>query len=137
MAENNPAFDIRDTLINDDSVTTPIYIGQLPVDIDECIVIYNTAGEIPSPKFLLNYPGLQVRSRANTYATAYVNIQEIFELLLGRPSFIKNTTRYTGIWAKTGVFELERDTNERVSLAFNLMLITEPALGTQYRKSLG
>lgn len=136
MAQNNPATDIRATLISD-GVTTPIYIGSEPTTPDECITLYNTAGgENPSPKFLLDFPGLQIRARANDYVTAYTNILECFDLLLGRPAFTKNTTRYTGIIALTGIFDMGTDENDRRLLACNLKLYVEPASVSQHRQTI-
>lgn len=136
MAQNNPAKDIRDTLVNDDGVTTPIYIGSEPASPDDVITIYNTGGDAPSPKHLLDYPTLQVRSRANTYVDAYDNLLEVFDFLLGRSAFTKNTTVYTGIVATTSIFEVGSDDNERRILAANFKLFVEPAYSSQNRKSL-
>lgn len=137
MPQNNPAKDIRATLVDDDGVTTDIFIASEPSSPDECITLYNTAGgEAPSPKFLLDFPGLQVRSRANSYETAYANLLEVFDLLVGRAAFIKNTTRYTGIIALTNIFEIGQDENERRILAVNLKLFVEPANASQHRSAI-
>jgi hypothetical protein len=137
MTQNNPAKDIRDTLVNDDGVTTAIYIGSEPSTPDECVTLYNTSGdEPPSPKYLLDHPGLQVRSRANSYETAYTNILQVFDLLVGRAAFTKNTTRYTGIIALTNIFDLGQDENRRRILVCNLKMFVEPAAGSQNRKSI-
>ena len=135
MTQYNPARDIRETLIND-GVTTPIYIGSEPMSPDVVITLYNYQGEAPSPKYLLDIPYLQVRSRANDYETAYNNILEVFNLIVGRSAFNINTTRYTGILANTNIFELGQDDNERRILAANLRLFVEPTSTTQHRKSL-
>ena len=134
MAQNNAAKDIREKLIAD-GVITPIYYSSEPNTPDAVITLYNTGGEAPSPKFLMDSPSLQARSRANDYETAYNNLQEVFDLLLGRPAFTINTTLYVGIWASTGITEIGRDDNERRLLVCNFRLITQPALVSQHRKS--
>lgn len=135
MAQNNIGKDIREVLIAD-GVTTPIYIASEPSTPDAVITLYNTGGEAPNPKWLLDFTGLQARSRANDYETAYDNLQDVFDLLLGRPAFTQNTTRYTGILASSGIMDIGRDDNERRILVCNFRLIVEPALSTQHRKSL-
>jgi len=133
MAQNNPAKDIRATLVTD-GVTTPIYISSEPANPDVVITIYNYQGDAPNPKFLLDFPQLQVRSRANDYETAYNNLLEVYDLLIGRPAFTVSTTRYTGILANTNIFEIGRDDNERRILAANFRLFVEPASDGQYRQ---
>lgn len=135
MAQNNPAKDIKTVLVSD-GVTTPIYIGSEPASPDEVITLYNLAGDAPSPKFLLDFPGLQVRSRANAYTTAYDNLLEVFNLLLGRAAFTESTTRYTGIIALTNIFEIGTDSNDRRILACNFKLYVEPASVSQHRQSV-
>lgn len=136
MTQNNPAFDIRDLLINVDSVSTPIYVGQEPASPDTCLTIYNTSFDAPSPKFLLDNAGLQIRSRSASYNTAYSNLLAVFDLLVGRSAFTRNTTRYTGVLAATNIFELGKDSNERTLLAVNLRMFVEPASGSQHRQSI-
>ena len=135
MAQNNPALDIRETLIAD-GVTTSISIGMEPPTPHDVITIYNTSGEAPSPKFLLDFPGLQVRSRSTDYITGYNNLLEVFNLLIGRPAFTLNTTRYTGILAMTNIFELGEDKSARRLFACNFKLFTEAESGTQHRKPI-
>lgn len=136
MAQNNPAIDIRAILVDDDSVTTPIYVGKEPASPDECITIYNTGGDQPNPKFLLDMATIQVRSRANSYATAYNNLLEVFELLQGRAAVTKNTTRYTGIMASTSILEIGQDDNERYIHVCNFKLFVEPASNSQHRQTI-
>ena len=136
MAQNNPAKDIRDKLIAD-GVTTPLFISSEPKTPNAVITLYNTSEyEPPSPRFLLDFSTLQIRSRANNYETAYNNLLEIFNLLVGSPPFTQNTTIYTGIIAMTNIFEIGRDDNDRRILAFNLRMFVEPASDGQHRRSI-
>jgi len=135
MSQNNPASDIRTQLIAD-GVTTPIFTGGEPKSPNEVITIYNTSEEPPSPKFLLDFPGLQVRCRSTSYDAAYAILLGVFDILVGRPPFVVSTTRYTGVMATTNILEIGRDENDRRILVFNLKLITEAQKGTQHRKAL-
>ena len=135
MTQTSPAIDLRDLLISD-GVTTPIHIGSEPSAPDECITLYNYDGEAPSPKFLLDFPRLQVRARANSYTTAYSNILEVFDLLAGRASFTQNTTRYTGILPASNISDLGKDASGRFILVVSLKMFVEPAKVSQNRVSI-
>ena len=135
MTQNNPAFDVREKLISD-GVVTPIFISKEPADPFDCITLHNLSSSAPNPKYLLDNPGLQVRSRATSYYQAYHNAQEVFNYLLGCPSFTQNTTLYTGIWATTGILDIGSDENDRFIVVFTLRLTVEPLKVTQYRTQL-
>lgn len=133
MAQNDPATDIKAVLIAD-GVSTPIVVSSEPKKPNAVITLYNTPGDPPDPKFLIDYPGLQIRSRATTYTEAYDNILEVYDLLLGRGPFTQSTTRYTGIIADTGIAEIGWDKSNRRILVCNLKLFVEPLFVAQNRK---
>ena len=137
MAQLPPSYDIRDILVTVDSVSTPIYIDREPVSPDECITIYNSGSwQASNPKYLVNYPSIQIRSRANTATLAYNNLLEVFDHILGRAALTRNTTRYVGFYSETDIFELGRDDNNRALYAANFNLVTEPASVSQHRSSI-
>jgi hypothetical protein len=79
---------------------------------------------------------VQIRSRATTQTTAYNNLLEAFNILVGKSSFVKNTTRYTGILSQTNMFSLGLDEKNRYMWAVNLRLYVEPAADGQNRTAL-
>jgi hypothetical protein len=135
MTQLSPANDIKDLLVAD-GVTTTMFVSSQPTTPDTVITLYNVAGDPPSAKFLLDSPHLDIRSRSDSSETAYANLLEVFNLLLGRASFVKNTTRYTGIWAKTSIFDLGWDENNLKLLGCNFRLAVEPLFVAQNRKQL-
>lgn len=114
-----------------------IFIGQEPSTSDTTITIYPTGGNAPSPKFLLNYPSVQVRVRgaAGGYLDARAKIQAISDALLGLPSQTLNSDRWVAINQVGDITSLGPDQNNRPRLVLNFALIIEPNTGT-YRQSL-
>jgi hypothetical protein len=106
MTQNNASYDLRDYLINDAGVSLTIFVSKEPDTPIECVTLYNYSDSDPDPKFRIDYPSIQVRSRAATYETAYNNALTIFNKLVGIGQFTKNTTKYTGIFAKTSIFDI-------------------------------
>lgn len=110
-----------------DGLTMDIFIGQEPLDPDECITLYNTTGiNSPNPKWNIDDCGLQVRSRALTYEAAYDNILNVKKKLLGRASETKNNTLYVGIWATSDIIDMPRDESQRCIMVMNFRIIREP-----------
>jgi hypothetical protein len=136
MTQYNPSKDLRDYLIAN-GVTTDIFINQEPTDPIDCITIYDTSEQSnPNPKFLIDYPSLQIRSRSSLYETAYANLLEIFDLLHGVDGFTENTTNYISIIASTNIFSLGNDDNDNNILVCNFNIISEPQYTSQNRKQL-
>ena len=137
MARLSTAKDIVDLLLDVDSISTTIVASNEPESPDTVVTIYNTSSsDAPNPKYLIDKPSIQIRSRSKSYATAYSNLQEIFDALLGRGSFTSNTTVYTGIWANTGIFDMGQDDNSRHILAVNMRLTAEPVYDSQHRSAI-
>jgi hypothetical protein len=135
MATNAPSLDVKAMLVAS-GVTTAIYVSKEPTFTGTPILtIYDTGGEAPSPKFILDFPSIQIRSKAKTYVVAYANLLQCVDLLNGRTPETKNTTRYTGILATTGIMQIGVDENENPILVVNFKLFTENASST-YRSSL-
>ena len=134
MTQNNASYDLRDYLINDAGVSLNIFVSKEPDTPIECVTLYNYSDSDPDPKFRIDYPSIQVRSRATTYETAYNNALTIFNKLVGIGQFTKNTTKYTGIFAKTSIFDIGIIENDNFVCGFNLRLIVEPTDGGQHRQ---
>lgn len=136
MTQTSTAKDIRDYLIAQ-GVTTDIFINLEPSTPINCITIYTTGSwNEPNPKFLIDYPTIQIRSRATTDETCFNNLLEVFDILHGVTSFTQNTTKYTGIQASTSITNLEIDKNDNRIKFVNFNLITEPEYNIQNRKQL-
>ena len=136
MSQNNASYDLRDYLINDAGVSLNIFVSKEPDTPIECITLYNYSDAEPDPKFLMDFPSIQVRSRAMTYESAYNNALTVFNALVGKDAFTKNTTRYTGVFAQTSIFDIGIANNDNFVCGFNLRLIVEPVTDGQHRRSI-
>lgn len=135
MSQNSPSNDLS-VVLQDEGVTTDIFVNFMPNTPNNCLVLYDTSYNPSNPKYLLDEPGVQIRSRATTQTTAYNNLLQAFNLLVGKSAFVKNTTRYTGILSQTNLFSLGLDEKNRYLWAVNLRLYVEPEADGQNRISL-
>lgn len=105
-----------------------IFIGKMPDRPDTCIVIAHSGGLPADPKWLLDYPNVQVRVRGakGNYRDAKAKAQEIKDLLLGISSENHAAGRWVAINLLSDVAFLGYDTNERAEFTINFAMITHP-----------
>lgn len=135
MSQNSPANDLETEMFYN-GVNIDMFVNFMPDTPNNCLVLYDTSYNPSNPKYLLDEPGVQIRSRATTQTTAYNNLLTAFNVLVGKPAFTRNTTRYTGIIAQTNMFSLGLDEKNRHIWAVNLRLYVEPAFDLQNRTAL-
>ncbi len=131
---NSAAFDIQQQLI-DQGVLVPIFVNSEPTKPNEVITIYDTAGDPPNPKWLLDTPEIQIRSRSKDQAIAYSNLRDIRDRLLGISQFAEGSSFYIGIWAKDDIGYIGQDESNRSLLTINLRLVRQPDTG-EHREPL-
>lgn len=106
-----------------------ICIGKT-VDLpDTLICCRQTGGQTPNPKWLLDYPSVQVivRGNANGYADAFTKATAVKDVLLGLPSQDLNGDRWVQINGLGDIVDIGVDEKKRPRLAVNFSLILEPA----------
>lgn len=109
---------------------TRIYLGSEPRDVAKPVtVIYDTGGEAPDPKWLIDYPTFQIRSVGADYQTGYGNLLAIRDILLGRAPGTVNNTHYGGIWANTDIIFLGMDGKNNYTFVCNFRTMREPSSG--------
>lgn len=66
----------------------PIYEGQFPSEIDQCLMVREFSGRTPEVRIAIDYPSVQilVRGTERGYVTAREKIEEVFLALQGIPS---------------------------------------------------
>lgn len=106
-----------------------ICIGSEPDEPNSVITLYDTPGDAPNPKFLLDYPRFLVRTRAKQYEQAYAKAEEIKSVLLGLPSQTIGGIRYVGIWVVTDTHFLKADQKGRSIFVNTWRVIREPNTG--------
>lgn len=131
---------IKDILVTAGYVYNPavlgdwnIWLGKQPDGVSvphRTITVYDSGGRTPDPKWLLDFPSIQVRVRGgpNDYLVAHNKSHDVRGALLGISSFTaSNGDRIDGIRAIGGVAFAGWDDKERPQFVFNLSLIVEPA----------
>lgn len=109
-----------------------IFISREPdSDQDSVITIYNTGGEEPNPKWLLDFPSVQVRVRGDKgdYQGAHTKSIDIRDALLGLPSQLLNGDQWVAVNEIGSLNQLGYDSNDRPLFTLNYGLIVEPAAG--------
>lgn len=106
-----------------------ITIGELPPDPDTCMTIYDTGGRSPNPKWLLDYPSVQVMIRGGVsgYVAAETKAKQVKDVLLGFQSQDLNGDRWVSITMPGDVAFVGYDENKRPMFSANFRLIIEPA----------
>lgn len=106
-----------------------VYIGKRPNKPTRAIAIYDSGGGTPNPRWLINYPSVQVKVRGadGDYSTAYSKAVEIKNILLGIESQDLNGDRWVHINMSGDIGYLGMDDNEHPEFVLNFSLIIEPA----------
>lgn len=104
------------------------FIGVMPDSPDRAIMITDTIGAEPNPKYLLDFPRCQllVRGNANGYLDTFREAKAIKDLLLGVPSQDINGDRLVSVTISGDQAFIGRDENMRPLFTTNFDLIIEP-----------
>ncbi len=137
----DPLIGIRDKLVvagvghwqNVPTNGWTIVIGRLPATPDQAVGIVGTGGPPPNPKFLLDYPTLQVLIRGGEqgYVAARGKIQLVKDTLLGLPSQDVNGDRWVQINMVGDINPLGYDEKNRPLFSANFQMIILPASSAQ------
>lgn len=132
-----PATHMKDVLVSNGyvfggSLPWGVWIGKKPEAPahDRAIVFYDAPGGAPDPKWLLDFPSVQVRVRGgpNDYEAASIKAKEVQGLLVGRESYdASNGDRIVSILGMGDVSFDGWDDKSRPEFILNLSLIIEPS----------
>jgi len=133
----NPlSVDVRQILIDNAVPSALIFIASEPDKPNTVMTIYDTPGEPPNPKWLLDTPSCQIRSRSKSYATAYSNLLNARDILLGKDKVTVNSTKYIGFFAEGDIMSLQRDDEDRHILVINFRIVREPSTGNNRQAAI-
>lgn len=109
-----------------------IAVDQEPPEPDTVITLYNTGGVNPNPKWLIDFPSVQVRIRGavNGYLVSRAKAQQVKDTLLGLPSQVVAGERINSITGIGDIVNAGRDDNNRPLCTVNFATIIEPSSGT-------
>jgi Bacteriophage minor capsid protein len=103
--------------------------GAMPNDPDRIIMLTDTVGIEPNPKFLLDFPTCQilVRGPVSGYRDAYREAKAVKDLLLGVDPFTTGDgDRMVSITQNGDLGSIGRDESMRPLFTINFALIIEP-----------
>jgi len=129
MAEYPPSVGAKSLLAAHVAISGwQIEVGAMPDKPDNVITIYDTGGQAPNPKWLLDFPTLQVmvRGAVGTYLATFIEAKAVKDILLGTPSQNLNSDRWVSITQNGDLGFLGRDEDERPLFSVNFALIIEP-----------
>lgn len=107
-----------------------IRLGRLTEGRDEMVVVRDSgAAQNPDPKWLLDYPTIQVmvRGAENDYTGAFAKIIACRDVLLGLEAQTVNGDRWDAVTGLGGAMLLHYDEKNRPVLTHNFRIILEPA----------
>lgn len=107
------------------TVGADIFKGQMPVAPDNCIALFEYAGEPPDLHWPGEYPSLQAMVRNKSYAAGREKIEQIKDALHGLSETVINGHRYLLIQALQSPFFMQRDENNRAIFVCNFKIIKE------------
>ncbi len=141
MAENPPSVGIRDLLVAHVAVSLwQLEIGTMPDTPDRIIVITDTGGVEPNPKWLLDFPTIQVmiRGNANGHLDTWREAKAVKDILLGIASFTSaDGDRWVAINQNGDLAHIGRDDGMRPLFTINFAIILEPqVVGNSNRLAL-
>ena len=114
-----------------------IFINKEPAAPNTTITIFDTGGFTPNPKWLLDYPSVQVRVRGDKsgYVDAQTKIIQVKDVLLGLDSQDLNGDRWVAVNMQGDILSLSNDQNERPLFVVNFRLIIQPAASAETNRT--
>lgn len=103
-------------------------VGAMPDEPNKVISINDTGGLEPNPKWLLDYPTLQVmvRGDVNGYLATFQEAKTVKDILLGLTSTDLNGDRWVSITQNSDLGFIGRDDQMRPIFSMNFALIIQP-----------
>jgi hypothetical protein len=130
MAEFPPSQIFKELLTAHVAISLwTIEIGIMPDSPDTVIMITDTGGVAPNPKFLLDFPTTQVMVRGSTsgYLAAWREAKAVKDIMLGITSQnVTWTDRLVSVVLTADMSFVGRDDTKRPLFSMNFQLIVEP-----------
>jgi len=129
MAEFPMSQGIKDLLTAHVAISLwAIEISQLPDAPDRVIMISDTGGIEPNPKWQLDFPTVQVMVRGNVsgYLDTWREAKAVKDILLGINAQVINLDRWDGITMNGDLAFIGRDETLRPLFTLNFAIILEP-----------
>jgi len=104
-------------------------VGKMVGEPDQVIVMYDTGGLTPNPKWAVDYPTIQamVRGKPNDYGVTWAKARAVRDALLGLDSQTVGSDRWVSIVCPGDVGFVGYDDAQRPMVSVNFRIIIEPA----------
>ncbi len=130
MAENPPSVEFKNMLTAHVGTSGwQLEISTLPDTPDDVIMISDTGGIEPNPKWLLDFPTVQVmiRGSANKYIDTFREAKAVKDIILGIASFTSaDGDRWVSLTQNGDMAFIGRDDGMRPLFSINFAIILEP-----------
>lgn len=105
-----------------------IFVGKQATTPTASVTVKNAPGPDANPKYLLDYPAIQIMIRGNkgNYTEAYAKAQLVKDRLLGIPSQDVNGVRWVLVNLIGDINDLGEDSNNSPLFSVNFQFIIEP-----------
>ncbi len=116
------------SIVGSPTQSWPAFVGGLQSTPDAQVSVVDTPGQTPNPKYLVDFPTIQVmvRGAPNGYEDAWAKGLAIKDKLLGMDPYNHSTSRWDGVTG-LGDLMLRNDENSRPLIAVNFRIIREPS----------
>jgi len=107
------------------TVGVNIFEGSRPATPNQLVAVYQYAGEVPALVYgvKMEYPGLQVWSRATSEPVAIQLLDKVVDALHGLSEYSTNYARYLCIEARSSPMDMGADANGRLEYVVNFRVI--------------
>lgn len=108
-----------------------IYVGFEPESTSLTMTLMNSGGLDPNPKWLRDYPTVQIRLRGSAfgYEAAWTKANDIKDALLGEPPTMLNGKNYVQFLQIGDILDLGPDENNRPLITLNFRFAVERTSG--------
>ncbi len=107
-----------------------VEIGAMPKTPDKIIMVSDTGGQDPNPKWLLDFPTIQVMVRGivSGYLDTFREAKAVKDILLGINAQVIQGDRWDGVIQNGDLAFIGRDETMRPLFSVNFAIFLEPQL---------
>lgn len=115
-----------------------LYIGNMVTEPDQVVVMYDSGGQNPNPRWAVDFVTVQamIRARPNSYAAGWAKAREVRDYLLGLDSQVIGSDRYVSVICMGDVGFVGYDDGKRPTFSVNYRIIIEPSVTGNNRDPL-
>jgi hypothetical protein len=117
------------SLVDSDTPTWALKVGQLTTEPDRLIVFFDTGGQTPNPRWKLDFLSVmvQIRGNPNDYTSGWQKGRQVRDFFLGiTPQTLTSGDRIDGITMASELTHVGYDDQKRPIFSVNFRVFWEP-----------